>query len=123
MKNTYFYKELSLALLLIIFCALCLAPLQRLWMPNMFSSMILVGLVVIFIIFAIFIWKEQAKDEREEQHRLMTSRLSFLVGSGLLVAGIIIQTLKHELDSWLVITLCGMIITKLIVHFYTQIKN
>ncbi len=80
----------------------------------MVHSFFLIGLVLAFCFFAVFVWKERALDEREEQQRLMTGRIGFLAGAGLLVAGIIIQTLRHELDTWLVITLSGMVLAKLL---------
>ncbi len=92
-------------------------------MPTMASSFILVTLLAVFILFAVYIWKEEARDEREDQHRLTAGRNGFLVGSGLLVAGIILQTVRHQLDSWLIITLVGMVAAKLITRWYYQVKN
>lgn len=89
----------------------------------MASSFILVTLLAVFILFAVYIWKEEARDEREDQHRLTAGRNGFLVGAGLLVAGIILQTVRHQLDSWLILTLVGMVVTKLITRWYYQRKN
>ena len=93
------------------------------WMPSMYSSLILIALAVVFIFLAIFIWKENVRDERENQHRLMAGRFGFLVGAGTLVAGIIIQTLHEQLDSWLLVALIAMIIAKIGGHVYYQSKN
>lgn len=122
MKNKTFIEPL-LAVLLILLAALCFQPLQTTWMPTMASSFILVTLLAVFILFAVYIWKEEARDEREDQHRLTAGRNGFLVGSGLLVAGIILQTVRHQLDSWLIITLVGMVAAKLITRWYYQVKN
>ncbi len=92
-------------------------------MPTMFSSMVLIGLVVTFMIFAIFIWREKSEDEREDQHRLAASRAGFLVGAGLLVIGIIVQTINHDIDEWLLIALSGMILSKLLTRLYNQVQN
>jgi heme/copper-type cytochrome/quinol oxidase subunit 2 len=122
MKNNSFTEPL-LAFLLILLAALCFQPLQTIWMPMMASSFVLVAFVAVFVSFAVFIWKEEARDERENQHRLTAGRNGFLVGAGLLVAGIILQTVRHELDSWLVVTLIGMVISKLATRWYTQAKG
>lgn len=122
MKNKALIEPL-LAVLLILLAALCFQPLQTIWMPTMASSFILVTLLAVFILFAVYIWKEEARDEREDQHRLTAGRNGFLVGSGLLVAGIILQTVRHQLDSWLILTLVGMVAAKLITRWYYQIKN
>lgn len=122
MKNKTFIEPM-LAVLLILLAALCLQPLQTFWMPTMASSLILVTLLAVFILFAVYIWKEEARDEREDQHRLTAGRNGFLVGAGLLVAGIILQTVRHQLDSWLILTLVGMVVTKLITRWYYQRKN
>ncbi len=122
MKNNSFTEPL-LAFLLILLAALCFQPLQTIWMPMMASSFVLVAFVAVFVSFAVFIWKEEARDERANQHRLTAGRNGFLVGAGLLVAGIILQTVQHELDTWLVVTLIGMVISKLATRWYTQAKG
>jgi cobalamin synthase len=122
MKNKPFIEPV-LAVLLILLAALCFQPFQTTWMPTMASSFILVTLLAVFILFAVYIWKEEARDEREDQHRLTAGRNGFLVGAGLLVAGIILQTVRHQLDSWLILTLVGMVVTKLITRWYYQRKN
>ncbi len=114
MKNNSLVTELGLSALLITIAACFFTPLQTIWMPSMVHSFFLIGLALVFCVFAVFVWKERALDEREEQQRLMTGRIGFLTGAGLLVAGIIIQTLRHELDTWLIITLSGMVLAKLL---------
>lgn len=123
MKNSSFIGQVIISLLLVIFIALCFNPFQELLMPTMFSSMVLIGLVVTFMIFAIFIWREKSEDEREDQHRLAASRAGFLVGAGLLVIGIIVQTINHDIDEWLLIALSGMILSKLLTRLYNQVQN
>lgn len=122
MKNKI-SSEVIFSFLLIALAVLFLQPLEKLWMPTMFSTMVFIGFVVVFIVLAIFIWKEKARDEREDQHRLLAGRVGFLVGAGMLVAGIIIQTLRHSLDSWLLVTLCAMVLGKLLARWYSQLKN
>ncbi len=123
MKNNAFLREIGLALVLIVLVVLFSQPLQQLWMPTMFRSLIPLGLVIAFLVFAVFIWHEQPKDEREEQQRLFAGRVSFLAGVALLVGGIIVQTIQHRLDSWLLVTLVGMVVAKLSVRFIDEFSN
>jgi len=85
--------------------------------------MVVLGLtLVIFALFAIFIWRENTKDEREGLHKMMAGRIAFLAGTSVLVIGISIQSFRHELDFWLVLTLGIMILAKIIGLIYSRIK-
>jgi cobalamin synthase len=123
MKNSILRSELVLSLILVGLTLLFLNPFQKLWMPTMFMSLVLLAFIVAFILLAGIIWKETTGDEREQLHRQVAGRISFLVGTGLLVTGIIVQTLQHQLDPWLLIVLCGMVITKLIARLYKDSTN
>lgn len=66
-----------------------------------------------FVAFALWVWREGSNDEREELHRMMAGRASYLVGSGVLIAGIIVESLAGDVDRWLVYALIGMVLTKM----------
>jgi hypothetical protein len=123
MKNNSFLTELGVSALFVAVTACFFTPLQTMWMPSMIHSFFLIGLVVVFCIFSVFVWKERALDEREEQQRLVAGRIGFLAGAGLLVVGIINQTINHELDSWLLIALTGMVIAKLVTRLYMHLRD
>ncbi len=123
MKNNPFRSEVVLSIVLLVLTVAFLNPLQRLWMPTMFMSLLLLGFIIVFLLLAGIVWKERAGDERELQHRQTAGRISFLIGTGVLVVGIITQTLQHRLDSWLLIALCAMVITKLIARIYQEQMN
>lgn len=89
----------------------------------MFMSTILSIFVLAAIIFAGFLWREHSGDEREERHRLTAGRIGFLAGIGFLVVGIIVQTVHYTLDPWLVLTLAGMVVSKLGARLYTEWTN
>ncbi len=120
MKNN-FLQEIIVSLVLIMLLVLFLNPFE-LWMPPILLMMMVLGLVVVFSLFASFIWRENAKDEREGLHKMMAGRIAFLSGTALLVIGIIVQSFKHELDYWLVFTLGTMILAKIIGLIYGRIK-
>ncbi len=120
MKNN-FWQEIVASSIFIVLLFLFLNPFGF-WMPDILLMMMILGLIVMFAIFASFVWKENHKDEREGFHKMMAGRVAFLVGTALVVLGIIIQSFEHQLDSWLVFTLGGMILAKIITLIYSRIK-
>ncbi len=91
-------------------------------MPDTMQSMLIVSIIVAFLTFAAFILREKSSDERESMHILSAGRISYLVGVGALIAGVVIQALRHEIDPWLVIALCAMVFSKLISRIYSHFK-
>jgi putative flippase GtrA len=114
-------QELIVSIVLVVLLSLCANPFG-LWMPDAVVTMIIVGLVVAFGIFSSFIWRETAADERESLHRMLAGRLAFLVGAGVLLLGIIVQSLNHNVDSWLVYSLVAMIFAKTGGFIYSRRK-
>jgi len=121
MKNNLL-QEIFVSLVLVVLLILFLNPFDF-WMPNTLLMVMVLGLVVVFMLFASFIWKENSIDEREGLHKMMAGRVAFLAGTGVLVVGIIIQSFNHQLDSWLVFTLGVMILAKVGGLIYSKIKN
>lgn len=91
-------------------------------MPESTVSMLVLGLIISFLIFAAFILKETSSDERETLHIMRASRISYLVGVAILLVGIVVQTFNHAVDPWLVISLAGMLLSKIISRVYSQHK-
>lgn len=69
--------------------------------------------VASFVPFLAFVWRETAGDEREEAHLALAGRIAFLFGAVVLGAGIVYQTLMHEIDLWLPGALAAMIVAKI----------
>lgn len=91
-------------------------------MPDNLVSMLIILLIVSFLTFAAFIVREKSLDERETMHILTAGRISYLVGVGTMILGIIVQALQHNIDPWLVIALCAMIFSKLLTRIYSHFK-
>ena len=91
-------------------------------MPSNVQSMLIISLILAFLTFGAFIFREQSGDERDSMHRLISGRISYLVGVGTLIIGIIVQTSMHQIDKWLVITVCAMVLSKLLARIYSQLK-
>ncbi len=91
-------------------------------MPESVVSMLVVGLILAFLTFAAFLLKEKSSDEREERHILTAGRISYLVGVAVLVIGVIVQGMAHNIDPWLVFALCAMLLAKLLSRIYSNLK-
>lgn len=118
MKNKFIYEILT-SIVLIILSVLLLNPFYF-WMPDMFVVLILAILFILFSVYASFVIREGASDEREGYHRMMAGRNAFLVGAGVLLLGIGFQTLSHSVDKWLVLALVGMILAKIITRIWSD---
>jgi heme O synthase-like polyprenyltransferase len=107
----------TLLLILLLVLLICPFPFLMLTM----TQMVLVTLIgFAFIVWAAFHWQEKAEDEREELHRFLASRLAYFVGAGILMVGVLIESLMHDLDPWLVAALIGMLIAKTLSHSRTN---
>ncbi len=94
----------------------------HLTMPDSMQSMLIIGLIISFLTFSAYVFREKSSDEREAIHILTAGRISYLVGVGTLILGIILQALEHEIDPWLVIALCAMVFSKLLSRIYSHFK-
>lgn len=119
MKNNF--KETLLTVILIGIAILLLNPFHF-WMPNMMVIFMLAFALVIFGIFASFVLREKSVDERDDQHKSLAGRNAFLIGSGILMLGIVVQGYTHTVDAWLVLALIGMVITKIVTRYWSD-KN
>ncbi len=118
-----FTIEITLGVILIILVMALLDPFMIL-MPSAMVMTLMLILVIGFVVFAAYIWREQARDEREELHRLAAGRYGWLAGTGILLLGLIYQGLiEHSTDPWLVYALAGMILAKLITRAVFEIKH
>lgn len=113
--------EIISALAILAIAILFLNP-GHLSMPNSVQSMLIVGIIIAFLTFAAYLFHEKSSDERETVHVLTAGRISYLVGVGALIVGIIIQAISHDIDPWLVIALCAMVFSKIASRIYSQFK-
>lgn len=120
MKNKK-YKEIIIALLLIALTILILNP-YHFWMAGMMQITILALIFILFVIYASFIIREKAVDEREDLHRMLAGRNAFLAGTAVLVIAMIYEAYTYMVDRWIVVALIIMILTKIFTRFWTD-KN
>lgn len=106
-----------LALLFVIFNP------WNIFMPGYVVMAILVAAIVLYVAFATFLWRENHGDEREAYHRLFADRIAYLVGSAILLVGIVIAELGHTPpDPWLFFALGAIVIAKVAGIIYSKIK-
>ena len=117
-----FWQEIIISLIIIAFLIFFLNPFNFL-MPTALLMTMVLGLAVVFALFASFIWREKGRDEREDFHKMFAGRFAFIAGMGTLVLGIIIQSFKHNLDIWLILTLGAMILAKIAGLIYSRFKH
>jgi amino acid transporter len=120
--NNKFVPEIGVTLALIFILILLVNPFDF-WMPTSVHMIMLSALVLTVGFFASFVWKEKTHDEREELHKRLAGRIAFLVGIGILVVGIIVQSFAHNLDIWLPFTLGGMVLAKIFSLMYFQSRG
>lgn len=120
MKNRTTTHILTAAGTIILAVAL-LNPLG-LWMPDMVVMLLLALLFAIFCVYAVFISREEAGDEREAQMRTSAGHAAFLAGAAVLVLAIVVQELHHALDPWVPVALILMIVAKLGVHTWDDFR-
>ena len=117
-----FKQEIISAVILLLLLLLLVNPFDF-WMPSQTEMLLVAGLVVIFGIFSGLLWRERGGDEREQWHRMLADRFGYLAGALVLVIGVLIESLKHELNLWLVGALGAMILVRIIGFIYSQTKH
>jgi len=114
--------EIIISIIFLAFVVFFLNPFM-LWMPSTVIYMLVGGLIFVFVIFAGLVWREKGRDEREKLHKMIAGRIGYLVGVGVLVVGIAVQTITSHPDPWLVSALAAMVIAKLFGLLYGRIKQ
>ncbi len=120
MKNK-FLTEISISTILIVLLIFLLDPFKIL-MTTPVQMMTIAAVLIIFISFCAFVWKEKSKDEREQLHKQIASRFAYLSGASVLIIAIVIQSINHSIDPWIVIALIVMILAKIAGSLYAN-KN
>jgi len=98
---------------LLLVVLLCVINPGHFWMPDMLAMTLSALLLVVFSIFAAFVWRERASDEREQLHKLLAGHTAFIIGASVLTLGLIFQSFSHATDPWLALALGAMVLAKL----------
>lgn len=120
MKHTYIH--LVSAVLVLVLSVLLLNPFHF-WMPGMAQLATLGCLLVAFAVLSVYLLQENARDEREAAHRMLAGRVAFFIGSLILVIGIAVESVHRTPNMWLVLSLAGMILGKVVARCYSDWKH
>jgi hypothetical protein len=115
-------KEILMAVGLIIILVFLLNPFD-IYYSNMVLMSSLTVLILLFIFFSIFILKDKPVDEREEAHQSFAGRVAYLCGTAVMITGIVVQSISHSIDIWLVVALGVMIVSKLLATTHIERNN
>lgn len=114
--------EIILSTIALILLALFLNVFDLVMPPSTLHMLVVVALVIFGIITLLF-WRENPRDEREGYHRMFAARISLILGSGVLIAGIILGLFQHSLDPFLIYALGVIILGKLLGMLYIKNKE
>ncbi len=102
-----------LSTLAFLVAAIVLVNPFDIWMPDMIHMTILALTVAALGSVLALALRERASDERDAEHRAFAGRWAFIIGSLVLVVGVVVQTFEHHLDPWLVVALAVMVLAKM----------
>ena len=119
MKKTFFVETILLAVLSLLLILL-IDPFN-LMMKLMMSGVVVVALIILYITKFIVIWRENPQDERDLAHRFRSSWISYYSVSMLLFIGVLTESLTGDIDTWLIISLIGLFVSKLASMIYLEI--
>ncbi len=114
--------EITVVVIFLLLLTALLNPFGFL-MPDSLTMMMSIVILIVFVVFGVYVWREQARDEREGIHRMLAGRVAFLVGTSVLLLGVIVQSVRHQLDPWLVVGLGVMVLTKMLALSYASAKR
>lgn len=88
------------------------------WMTDMLHMTLLGLIVACSAIFAMFLWREQVTDEREQLHRFISARFAYVMAGAVLLLGTVWQALSHAIDPWLPVVLTVMVLAKIVGRYH-----
>jgi len=113
------YVHLLVGLVLSFFL-LVLADLIPFWMPMMGQMVALLIVVVLLLVWAGFVLKEHAHDEREALLTMRSGRTAYLAGLAMLLLALIVQGMAHAIDPWIAGALLVMVLAKLGTRLFVE---
>jgi len=113
------YLQITVALVLAFFL-MALADFIPFWMPMMGEMVALAIVVVLLLIWVGFVMQEDAQDEREVLLKMKAGRVAYLSGLGVMIVGLVLQSLGNHVDPWLAVALAIMVLSKLFARLYFE---
>jgi len=117
MHKTHLHVIVALVL---AFFLLTLADLVPFWMPMMGEMTVLLIVAALMLVWAGFIMRERAADEREVVLTMKSGRVAYLSGLVVLLFALIVQGIAHSIDPWIATALAVMVLAKLFTRLYIE---
>ncbi len=111
--------EYLVAASLIVILALLANPFMF-WMPSTMLVTALALAAVLVAIYAGFVLKEQAGDERELFHRMFAGRVAFLASVAVLTLALLVEGLHHSIDPWIPAALAVTVLAKILTRIWAN---
>jgi cobalamin synthase len=92
-------------------------------LPEMVLMAVMGTLLAAFFFISLFVWSEQAYDEREELEQLQMNKWAFIMWGVTIIIMIIYQSFTGGVDPALPIILVIMLGTKLLMKNYYRLKG
>lgn len=121
-KNKEYLKDFILIIVLIIASFLLVNPFGLI-MTDELQMVVLALTCIVVITILIFLWKENPTDEREETYLLISNRIAFFAVSITLLIALIVQVFQHRIDEWIAISLCILLLSKILSIIYLKNKK
>ncbi len=121
MNNTIARVGESVSLIaLIILLILFLNPFD-IWMPSMMHTTLVGVIAALFLVLLLFMFGQEAKDERDMMHRMFSDRLALLAGVSVLMIALICTAITDQVkESPVVIALGVIALTKYVALQYAR---
>jgi uncharacterized oligopeptide transporter (OPT) family protein len=119
MKITLYY------LALLVFIAI-LAGYILAGQPNAMSMGQIIGTSAALIVYTVLLslaGEGTTIDERETEHRFIAARIALITGTASLSIGVLYQLFTHQLDYWLLVSLIGINVSKIISLIYLNYRR
>lgn len=114
-------KILVELLLIVTLISLGFTTLNPYWMPMGLFLGVISALIVLFGIFAVFVWREKGGDEREVTLLHKSDRAAFLAGATVLLFAIVYESVvMHKESPWVITALLVMVVVKLLSYLYHE---
>jgi cobalamin synthase len=112
------YKPILDIILLIALVVLLMGTIapKTLVMTTDVQMLILAIALALLAGFVVMVWREHPADEREIQNQFTASRYAYIVGTSILIVGLTVGSLRHNLDPFIPTALIAMVATKLLVQ-------
>ncbi len=90
------------------------------WMPSMPQMFALTLACVCLAAWIGLAAREDAKDERDAEHRMFAGRVAYLGGIGVLTLALLAQGVAHAIDPLIPVSIALMVVLKIAARWYAE---